>query len=360
MALRRRASPKPTAVPIAPPLRVRMPASADRPIRAGFLLLPGFALLPYSSTVEPLRAANQLSGATIFTWKHVSLDGRPVHASNGIALVADHGLDDQPGLDIVFVCAGTGIEGFEHGPTLSWLRALARQGVLIAGISGGPHVLASAGVLDGYRATIHWDHMPGFAERFPKVALTGRLYEIDRDRITCSGGVAPLDLMHTLIAAWRGQELATAVSEWFVQSEVREPDRSQRMALQQRFRVSHPRLLDVLAQMERQIEEPLEREALAARAGLSVRQLERLFRSYLGRTIGQHYLELRLLRARTLMQQTTLSVLEVAVATGFVSATHFSRCYSRRFGHAPRRERRMEGPGDRSHVAIRQVHVAKG
>lgn len=352
--------PKPTAVPSLPPLRVRLPDITDRPIRAGFLLMPGFALLPYSSTVEPLRAANQLSGVTIFSWKHVSLDGRPVRASNGIAMVADQGLDEQPGFDIVFVCAGTGIEGFDHGPTLSWLRALARQGVLLAGISGGPYVLASAGVLDGYRATIHWDHMPGFAERFPKLALTGRLYEIDRDRITCSGGVAPLDLMHTLIAAWRGQELATAVSEWFVQSEVREPDRSQRMALQQRFRVSHPKLLDVLAQMEQRIEEPLDRDTLAQRAGLSVRQLERLFRGYLGRTIGAHYLELRLLRARTLMQQTTLSVLEVAVATGFVSATHFSRCYAKRFGHAPRHERRTDGVSDRSHVVIRQVHVAKG
>ncbi|CAH1655458.1 MULTISPECIES: GlxA family transcriptional regulator [unclassified Chelatococcus] len=320
-------------------------SSAEAPTKVGFLLVPSFALLPYAAAIEPLRAANSLAGRELFSWLHISPDGQPIQASNGVTIVPDHHVGAQIELDLVMVCAGTGVESFRHPQTLAWLRILARQGVPLGGISGGAYVLARAGVLGGYKWTIHWDHMAGIAEEFPLLEMTGKLFEIDRDRMTCSGGITPLDLMHGMIARWHGPRLAAAVSDWFLHTNVRHGDGPQRMDIGQRTGVSHGKLLRVLGVMEKRLEEPASREELAALASVSVRQLERLFKVHLGCTLGRYYLELRVRRARDLMQQTALSVLEVALACGFVSASHFSRAYRAHFGYAPTAERNRKGRG---------------
>jgi transcriptional regulator GlxA family with amidase domain len=319
--------------------------NAPETTQVGFLLTPGFALLPYASAVEPLRAANLLSGRKLYAWRHISIDGKPAEASNGVAIQPDLTFTDDARLDYLFVCAGGNPATFHHPPTQAWLRQLARRGVKLGGISGGPYILARANLLAGYRFTIHWEHAPAFVEEYPDLDLRRSLFEIDHDRLTSSGGTAPLDMMHALIADRHGQELAIKVSEWFLQTHVREGTRPQRMTLRERFGVSHGPLLRVLERMEMHIEEPLSRQALARSAGLSLRQLERLFRDHLGRTLGEHYLHLRLDRARDLMRQTTLSVLQVALACGFVSASHFSRAYRARFGHSPRAERASRSGG---------------
>lgn len=317
------------------------------PFRVGFLLVPDFALLPYAASVEPLRAANRLSGRPLFSWRHVSSDAGPVAASSGVGILAagPSGMDDA--FDLVLVCAGTGVEAFSDRPAMAWLRGLARRGVALGGVSGGPYLLARAGLLDGYRATLHWDHIPGIIEEFPDLDVTGRLYEIDRDRLTCSGGMAPLDMMHALIAGLYGAELAASVSEWVLHTHVRFGEGPQRLDPSRRFGVNHPGLIAVLAEMEARLEAPASRAELAERAGLSIRQVERLFRARLGRTIGEHYLELRLRRARVLLQQTGLSVLEIALACGFSAASPFSRAYRARFGHPPRAERQPRGEARR-------------
>ncbi len=310
----------------------------ERPTHVGFLLIPDFALLAYASAIEPLRAANRLSGRDLYRWSHVSIDGHPAPASNGVSIQADYGLEEGR-FDYVVVCAGGNPAAFQHGPTFSWLRQLARRGVRLGGVSGGPYVLARANVLSGYRFTIHWEHAPAFLEDYPELDLRRSLYEIDRDRLTCSGGTAPLDMMHAVIAREHGSELALAVSEWFLQTHVREGAGPQRMPLRERLGISHGPLLRVVGRMEQSLENPVGREELARTAGVSLRQLERLFRLHLGRSLGEHYLGLRLDRARDLLRQTTLSVLEIALACGFASASHFSRAYRQRFGHAPRTER---------------------
>ena len=315
------------------------PRAPERPTTVGFLLIPGFALMSYASAMEPFRAANALSGRALYAWRHVGPDGAPVPASNGIFIQPDHKAGDAVALDLLFVCAGGNPALFDDGPTLAWLRALAARGTRIGGVSGGPFVLARAGLLDGYRCTIHWEHQPALREAFPHLDVTRNLYEIDRDRLTCSGGIAALDMMHEVIERAHGSALAAAVSEWFLQTQVRAGDGPQRMALRERTGIADRKLLKVLEHMEANLEEPAGRAALAARAGVSVRQLERLFRTHLGRTLGAHYLDLRLRRAQTLMRQTTLPILEVAIACGFVSASHFSRSYRRRFGAPPRAER---------------------
>jgi len=309
------------------------------PRRIGFLLVPGFAVLAYACAMEPYRAANDLTEERLYLWRHISHDGKPVSASNGIAFLPDQGIDGPSGVDDLIVCAGGNPTDFNDPATFAWLRAESARGIRIGGVSGGPEILARCGLLTGYRCTAHWEYIPAMVERFPDLAVTRSLYEIDRDRCTCSGGTAALDMAVALMEAEYGRPLANAVSEWFLHTHPRAADEPQRMSLRERYEVRHPGPLRALAAMEETLETPLERAALAAVANVSVRQLERLFDAHLGSSIGRHYLVLRLDHARRLLRQTSLSVLETALACGFASAAHFSRAYRARFGQPPRVER---------------------
>ncbi len=307
--------------------------------RYGFLLPPGFPLMSYASAVEPLRAANLLAGRDLYAWRHIAVAGATARASNGLDIVADNRIGETVALDALFVCAGGNPAKFRHAPTLNWLRSLARKGVRLAGISGGSYVLARAGLLAGHRCTIHWEHIPAFEEEFPDLDIRRTLYELDRERMTCAGGIASLDMMLALIERDHGADLAASVSEWFLRTQPRPGGGSQRMALRERYGVDNAKLLKALALMERSPEAPLSCEAVAAGAGLSARQLERLFAEKLGATPRGHYLEVRLERARNLLRQTAMSVTEVAVACGFVSPSHFSRAYRLRFDRPPSKDR---------------------
>lgn len=299
-------------------------------------------MLPYVCVIEPLRAANRLSGRTLYRWSHVSIDGGPAAASNGVRIHADYRVGEEAQLDYVFVCAGGNPALFKDPATFAWLRHLSRRGAKIGGVSGGPYVLARANLLSGYRFTIHWEHAPAFAEEYPRLDLRRSLYEVDRDRLTSGGGTAPLDMMHAILAREHGTELAMAVSEWFLQTHVREGAGPQRMPLRERLGIAHAPLLRVIGRMEQAVENPISRDELARVANVSLRHLERLFRQHLGCSLGEHYLSLRLDRARDLVRQSSLSVLEIALACGFTSASHFSRTFRARFGQAPRTERLRE------------------
>ena len=303
--------------------------------RIGLLLVPGFALLPYASVVEPLRAANLLAGRRLYDWINLAPDGLAAESSGGIAVPAACSLAEARGLDMVLVCAGGNPAAFRDAAVFDWLRRAARGGARMGGVSGGPWVLARAGLLRGYRITLHWEHAAPFAEEFPALDLRRSLFELDRDRLTCSGGTAPLDMMHALIAGQHGVGLAMAVSDWFLQTQVREGANPQRMALRHRTGTSNRAVLRALEAMEAAAENLLSREELAAAAGVGVRQLERLFRQHLGRTPNEHYAMVRLDRSRLLLRQSGLSIMEVAVASGFGSASHFSRAYRRAFGVTP-------------------------
>jgi len=318
------------------------PDTSERTQRFGFLLLPGFPLMSYASAVEPLRAANTLMEHELYQWVHLSFDGTPLSASNGITFPADSVLGEEPKLDALFVCAGGNPALFQDTATFAHLRSLARRGLPIAGMSGGPYALARAGLLDGYRCTLHWEHIPAFVEEFPLLKVERTLFVIDRDRITCAGGIAALDMMIEVIGRQHGQALSTAVSEWYLRTHAREGTDSQRMGLRERTGVANAKILNTLAMMEARLEYPVSRNDLAEAAGVTVRQLERLFADHLNTTIGRRYVEIRIDRARALLRQSTLSIAEVAVACGFVSTSHFSRVYKHQFGISPRREREIE------------------
>lgn len=228
----------------------------EPPLSVGFLLVPGFALMSYAAAVEPLRAANLLSGRTLYRWWHASPEGAPVNASNGVAILPDIGVGTDRDVDALFVCAGGNPATFNDRSVFAWLRKLARRGVTIGGISGGPFILAKAGLLDNARVTLHWEHQPAFREAFPNITVTQSLFEIDGNRITCSGGISALDMMVALIERDHGRKLAAAVGDWFLHTHIREGMGPQRMDLRIRLGVADEKLLRVLRQMETTIETP--------------------------------------------------------------------------------------------------------
>ena len=240
---------------------------------------------------------------------------------------------------MVFVCAGVNVRDNTNKAILNLVRRLDRNGAIIGAICTGTYVMAAAGLLNGRRCTIHWENIDGLAEEFQDLDITNDLFEIDGNRVTCSGGTASLDMMLNLISHSHGAQLAAEISDQFIHDRIREPTDRQRMELRSRIGVSHPKLLAVVKIMEENLEEPLPQTTIARETGLSTRQLERLFRKYMSTTPTRYYLNLRLARARLLLRQTSMSILSVALACGFVSASHFSKCYRECYSRTPRAER---------------------
>ncbi len=318
------------------------PLPAARPETIGFLLIPKFSMMAFTATIEPLRMANRMSGKELYRWSLYTIDGKPIRASNGILLMPDASLADAADVrrpDAIVVCAGIDVQIFNDKPTFAALRRMERQGVDIGAVCTGSHVLARAGLLDGHRCTIHWENLDSFTEAFPDIEVSTDLFEIDRNRFTCCGGTAALDMMLHLIGRKHSAALATAVSEQCILERIRDEHDAQRMPLSARLRVNHPKLVAAIGLMEANLEAPLSQNELARRVGLSRRQLERLFRRYLRKAPARHYLELRLQRARLLLLQSTLSIIAVALACGFVSASHFSKCYRQAYRRSPKQER---------------------
>jgi len=318
--------------------------------RFTFLLLPEFSMMPFTSAIEPLRAANRMSGAMLYSWTIASLDGGPVSASNGVTIRPDSDLAGAMGADVVVVCSGLDAEAHATPALLAALRRIERKGIMLGAVCTGSVVLARAGLLDGYRCTIHWQDIASFAENYPALEVSSRLYEIDRDRFTCSGGTAPLDLMIHLIARDFGRPLSVSVAELMLHHIAREASEPQRLSLPERTGVHHPKLLEAIARMEERIEAAMHVDGIAALAGLSPRQLERLFRFHLATTPSRYYLRLRLERARHLLRQTASPIMQIALSTGFTSAAHFTKCYRETYGQTPSAERRT---GQRGHRLMR-------
>ena len=310
-----------------------------RPQQIGFLLLNEFSMLAFASALEPLRAANRQTNRDLFNWVITSPGGTVAIASNGVEVRADGDLTILQECRMVFVCAGVNVRGNTDRNVLNLIRRLDRNGAVIGAICTGTYVMAAAGLLDGRRCTIHWENIDGLSEEFPDLEITNDLFEVDGTRVTCSGGTASLDMMLNLITQAHGAALAAEISDQFIHDRIREPTDRQRMELRSRLGVSHPKLLAVVKTMEDNLEEPLAQTDIARMTNLSTRQLERLFRKYLNTTPTRYYLNLRLARARHLLRQTSMTILSVALACGFVSASHFSKCYRECYGCTPRAER---------------------
>jgi transcriptional regulator GlxA family with amidase domain len=318
-----------------------MPAARDlpKPARFGFLTLANYSMIACSNALEACRMANYLAGEPLYFWEILTLDGAPAPASNGLSLQPTRALAAATGLDVLFVCGGVDVRHAASRQLKDALRRTARQGVALGALCTGGFILAEAGLLGGYRCAIHWENLTAIREEFPDIDFVEDIFAIDRDRLTCTGGVAPLDMMMTLIESRLGRDLAARVSAQFIVERVRDGSDAQRAVRTGRIGAVAPAVTLAARAMENAMTAPLRLDEIARVAGVSGRQLERLFKRHLGTEPAQFYLSLRLDHAREMLRQTALSVTEIGVACGFQSMSHFSAVYSRRFGHSPRGER---------------------
>ena len=304
-----------------------------------FLLLGEFSQLPFSCAVETLRHANRFSDYVVYDWALAGIGGEFATASNLIEFKLDLGLEDTKRNDVIVVCGGLNIRKHTTQPILNWLRKEARKGTQIGSICTATYVLAKAGLLDGKRSTIHWENLDSFEEEFPEVDLQKTVFTMDGNRFTAAGGVSPIDLMLSIISKDMSQDAANWVADQMIYNSARTEKDGQRLSIPTRIGVRHPKLANVIKMMEENIEEPISPSLLAQEVGMSTRQLERLFRRYLDRSPKRYYMELRLQKARNLLMQTDMSVINVALACGFTSPSHFSKCYRSQYDTTPYRER---------------------
>lgn len=311
-----------------------------------FYLYPSFSMIAFSTAIEAIRLANRVSMKELYKWTLISTDGGNIKASNGVVIQVDQSAaetkiipgKDKP-YDYVFVCSGLGVEKFRDRTAESWLRVQALQECKIGSLCTGSYVLASAGLLNGHKCVIHWENLAGFQETFPDIESSSDLYEVDNNRLTCGGGTASLDLMLYMIREEHGKDLAWAVSEQCLVDKMRNPNDQQRLPVQARLGIQNNKVIGIIETMEASIHDPLDMDELAARAGFSRRQMERVFAQHAGRSPARYYLDLRLQHARHLLYQSDMTILDIALASGFVSASHFSKTYKEMYGRSPREER---------------------
>ncbi|MEM1315293.1 MAG: GlxA family transcriptional regulator [Pseudomonadota bacterium] len=313
--------------------------SEDGPEAFAFVLLENFSLLAFAAAIEPLRHANRVSGRPLYAWTLHTETGAPAHPSVGFDVQPDGPLAELPRNCRIVICGGIDVHVATSRTLLNWMRREVRRGARPAAVCTGSYTLAKAGLLDGKRATVHWENRDGFAEDFPEVELVDQIFVVEDGVMTAAGGAASGDMMLKMIADAHGAELASMVADQMVYSTLRGDSDQQRLSVPARIGVRHPKLSRVIDLMHEHIEEPLSAAQLAAEVEMSTRQLERLFRRYLDRSPKRYYLEMRLEKARRLLLQTDMSVINVALACGFTSPSHFSKCYRGHYKRTPYRER---------------------
>ena len=315
------------------------------PKRFGFLLLNDFTLISFSSAVEPLRMANRICRKDIYSWRTLSITGEAVTASDGVSVNVDCAMDNKNALndlDAIIVCTGRRVEKNSNKPLSLLLKSISLKGVDLGAICTGSYILAEAGLLDGYRCSVHWENMAAMTSLFPEVVVSRNVFTIDRNRYTSSGGTTPVDMMLHFIRDECGTEVSVGVAEQFIYERIRRTEDKQRIPLRHVMGHQSEKLVVAIELMEANIREPIRQVELAEFVGLSIRQLQRLFQRYLSCTPTRYYLQIRLIRARELLRQTSFCLEEVSASTGFVSRSHFSKSYKDVYGYPPNNERRHE------------------
>lgn len=307
-------------------------ADNDGVFTLSFLLLPEYAMVSLLSAIEPLRIANRLAGKEVFRWQCLSEDGESVVASNGMALEKPISINACSLPRNLFVTASFHPEKYMSATCIQWLRHVNKQGSVIGALDTGCYLLAKAKLLEGHKVTLHWEAKPAFQERYPHLNVSSELFEVDRKRITCSGGSAASDMILHLIEHYCQAEIAILVCEQLIRNEARNHSENQRLSLSHRLNVRHPKILNALELMNNNIETPLATKDIASDLSISIRQLERLFLQYLKCSPSIYYLQLRIEHAHYLLSDSGLSIAEIALASGFSSTAHFSRRYRAFYG----------------------------
>jgi AraC family carnitine catabolism transcriptional activator len=307
-----------------------------------FLVCPEFSNLGLAAATEPLFIANWLVQAPLFDWKIVSRDALPVHASNGRNMTVDGGLEAASACQSVFVLSSFDTNAVVRDRrVIAWLKRQHQHGVEIVGIENGSILLAEAGLLNGRRVAVHWDNIIGFREHYPDTIPVAELYARSGKVVTCAGAAAVVDLMIAWMS-WNGAaELADEVAEHLLIGRARSAATPQRFVPAEAAQAPDAVIARARAIMAEHIEEPLACAELARRAGLSLRQLERRFKTEVHSSVLQQYLLVRIAKAHQLLQQTSLPVTEVALACGFASPEYFCRLYRSMLGCSPSADRRQ-------------------
>ncbi|WP_166416394.1 GlxA family transcriptional regulator [Cochlodiniinecator piscidefendens] len=300
-----------------------------------FILLPRYPVLSLATAQETLQSFNLMAGEAVYRWSMRAAYSETVVSSLGPEYPTGTNTDNHNTPDAVVVVSGLGVEAQIRPSLLSELRSYARHGVPIIGLCTGAFVLAKAGLLEGRTAAIHWSYRDGFSENFPNVRLENRLYTFDGMVGSTAGGVSAIDIFLDFIARKQGEKLSSKLAEFINYKPIRDLNAHLDIGLVNRCVARHPTLVAVLSLMEDNIEDPISIHDIARQVGVSTRQLERLFRTYVGRSPLKFYVELRISRARGLLAQTSLSITEVAIASGFSSVSTFSKRYRSLYGERP-------------------------
>ncbi|RJG40637.1 GlxA family transcriptional regulator [Mesorhizobium sp. DCY119] len=311
-----------------------------------FYLVPGFDILTFAAAMEAFRTANSVRGYGAYRWRLVSMDGHQVKANCGLYFqVTDsiasgrRHLSSTQRPNIVIVCSGSNAGDHAERSADAWLRECKRYGVTLAGLSTGAEILAGAGLLTDKRCTIHWQSLPGFVERFSRAHVSLGIFEVDGDVYTCAGGAAGFDMTAHLIGRDHGEEVVAGICEHVVVDRVRGTTVRQRLPLSKRTGTVNETLRFLIEKMEENLSEPDRIGNLADAVCLSRRQVERLFRFEFGCSPARYYRKLRLDYANRLLVETAMPVIDVAIACGFVSPSHFARCYRDTYGRSPQQMR---------------------
>ncbi len=310
----------------------------NEPQHCTFLLVPDFTHLAFSCAIEPLRLANLMSGRELYRWTLMSENGQHQTCSTGTTLLVDQGFEPLEQGDRLFVVAGANIKQQVSPALVDYLRRQSRHGVRLGAVCSASYILAKAGLLDRKACAIHWAYHDIMAEEFPDVRLQRTVYVSDSSIVSAAGGPAAADLMLHLISEEHGSELAGLIADQMVYNSVRSGVAEQRLSFSARFGMRNHKIIRAFRIMENHVEDRLNTTEIAEELGITVRQLQRLFNRFIGKSPARVYSEIRLDKARNLLLQTDMSVTEVSVACGFGSTSNFSRSYRDYFGHTPTSE----------------------
>lgn len=318
-------------------------------ISVTFLLVPGFCLFSVTAAIEAFGTANRLAHRQVYRWRFVSVQERHVESDSGIRIECGtdidlelHGIRSSERTDIVFITSDRPQSQSQMAKVKRYLQGLHKAGARLVGTGRGTLLLAEAGFLDGQRCAVHWQHLPEFDARYPKVNVDCHLYEVGERVITCAGLTASLDLVMNLVRVDLGADIASQLCNHHVVEQVRPSRHRQRRPDISSIEINNPRIAAAIAIMKKNLAPPLPLVQLAKRMGMSRRQVERLFELEGQQAPARFYLHVRLEKAQKLLQKTDLPIVDIGRECGFISASHFSKCYRKRFGHSPKREREQD------------------
>jgi transcriptional regulator GlxA family with amidase domain len=309
------------------------------PLKFAILAFQGFPMMAFSAVIEPLRAANTITGTKLYEWIIVGLDESPVVASNGIPITPHFSARLAPLVDYIVVCSGGDADKISAESPLNWIRKNLRNGAHVGSVADGAFYLGRAGLLDGYACTLHWRSQPAFAEAFPGLALARSIYVIDRTRFTSAGGIGAFDMMLEIIGSHHGEDLVRQVAEWFVHDRIRATTDRERLQLRLRTGIRDELVLDAVAHLEGPHEAAISISTVANRLAVSIEKLERAFKAEVDMGPAEYYKKIRLQRARDLLEHSKMSVREIGLASGYASFSAFVRAFRQAYGKTPRQMR---------------------